>query len=357
MWDYYNSLDSIIREEIGAGQKIVIYSLGRVGLLAKKILRERYGYNGIVVDDDLAVYNNEIISLKEYQRVDNSFNTIILCVPNLKQNRIRLSMLKEMKIEAKIRNILDVLIIQCPDKKEYFVQIKQLCQVKEAIGFELVRVGQYWDGGYIMLNDFIGKKFAYSFGIGDDVSWDEWIANRYLDVFCYDYTIGHLPKENNRLHFKRMGISGTDCVDKGLLTLKTILKENGHENEKKMILKMDVEGAEWDIINALSSELICKFSQITLELHNITDIENRDSIVGVLEKLNKTHQPIWIHANNSGGAEQADEIIIPNLLEITYANRDEYSFKPVAYKCPLAIDMPNITHFPDLELIGWGEIR
>lgn len=356
MWDYYNALDSLIREEIENGQEIVICSLGRVGLKAKHILNERYGYNGKIIDDDLARYNHEIINLEQYKKVDSSSVTIILCIPNPELNRRKMEQLKRFEIKARIRNILDVVVIQSPEKKNYFAQIKQLCKVKEAIGYELVRVGQHWDGGYIMLNDFVDSNIAYSFGIGDDVSWDEWIASQNIDVFCYDYTIGYLPKENSRLHFKRIGISDSDCVSNDFLTLETIININKHAMESQMILKMDVEGAEWDIFETVSSEVLSKFSQMTFEFHYITDVENSEKVLAALEKINRTHQAIWIHANNSGGAEQAEEIVMPNLLEITYVNKEKYSFRPIEYKCPLDIDMPNIAHFPDLELTGWGYI-
>ena len=62
----------------------------------------------------------------------------------------------------------------------------------EGVGY--VRVGGDNDGGYVMLDDFKRKiEAAYSFGIGSDVSWDEAMACRGIDVFMYDHTIEELP--------------------------------------------------------------------------------------------------------------------------------------------------------------------
>ena len=56
-------------------------------------------------------------------------------------------------------------------------------------GFDLVRTGKHYDGGYIMLDDFHAGDIAYSFGICDDVSWDKDMASRGYDIFMYDHTI------------------------------------------------------------------------------------------------------------------------------------------------------------------------
>jgi hypothetical protein len=47
-----------------------------------------------------------------------------------------------------------------------------------------VRVGKDYDGGYVMLDNFQREMVdaAYSFGISDDVSWDEYIAKSGIEV-------------------------------------------------------------------------------------------------------------------------------------------------------------------------------
>lgn len=253
-------------------------------------------------------------------------------------------------------NISEYSVIQCPEKEEYFELIKKLCAVKRTVGYELVRAGQKYDGGYIMLNDFRNSDIAYSFGIECDVSWDEWIARRGINVYCYDHTIEQLPKRNRRLHFNKIGIAGNDCKENNLLSMETILKKDQHEKKKGIILKMDVEGAEWDFIHSVSFDVLKQFSQIIFELHEITNINNKEFIINALQKINKTHQAIWIHANNGGGVEKAGEILMPRVIEVTYANRNRYVFEPTEYNCPLPIDRPNVKAYKEIELKGWGSI-
>lgn len=355
--DFYYILDNLIREEIDKNQKIAIYPLGKIGLQAKEILTNRYGCTGIIIDNVLARYNCEIMDIGNFQELDDSDITIILCASDPTLNKKMMEDLKKRKIKACIRNVLEVPCIVCPEKEEYFLLIQKLCQVKKVVGHELVRVGASGDGGYIMLNDFKDVSIAYSFGIGRDVSWDEWIAQEEVSVYCYDHTIEKLPVKNDRLIFNKIGISGEDYIEKGLLSMTSILCKNGHEREQGLILKMDVEGAEWEFINSTSPEILNHFSQMTFELHDLNNINNKLMVIAALEKLNKTHQAVWIHANNNGVTERAGKIVMPSLLEITYVNKEQYAFIPTTYNCPINIDAPNVESFLEVELNNWGSLE
>lgn len=355
MRDFYFIISSLIKEELDKKQIIALYPLGKIGLQARDILVNRYGKHGIIVDNHMASYNDEVIDTDQYMELDSPHITIILCASDPYLNRDLLKGLEDKKVKARIRNILEVPLIQYPEKEEYFRRIKALCRVKKAAGFGLIRIGQEYDGGYIMVNDFRNVVFAYSFGIGSDVSWDEGMAEQGVEVYCYDHTIEKLPKENRRLHFYKTGIAGADCISEGLLSMESIIHRNAHEKENRLVLKMDVEGAEWDFLNSVSSDILNQFSQMTFELHGVTDTGNSRQVIAALEKMNRTHQAVWVHANNAaGGAEQAGDIVMPGLLEITYVNRQQYRFLPVEYHCPLDIDMPNIVDYCDIELYGWG---
>lgn len=347
MVEYYNILDKIIREELDKGQTIAIYPLGKAGLEAKHILNNRYGRKGILVDNKMAFYNSEVIDINEFCIQDRSDITIILCAADCNLNNDLTTEIKHMGIKARIRNLLE-------RKIRYFEKIKNLCKVAKAEGYHLTRVGESGDGAYIMLDDFEVCDTAYSFGIGGNISWDEWMAGQGLDVHCYDHTIERLPKSNNKLKFHKAGISGMDRIHKNLFSMETLLRGNSHMDKKGIILKMDVEGAEWDFINSASSDVLRQFSQITLELHGLADEANEGKIIPALEKMNMTHQAVWVHGNNSGGEQRAGDVVIPRLLEITYADRARYTFGPVEYNCPLDIDEPNIAGFPDIELRNWG---
>ena len=182
--------------------------------------------------------------------------------------------------------------------KGYYRELQDLLHIAKVEGIDLVRIGREYDGGYIMLNDFHDGGIAYSFGISNDVSWDKDMASRGYDVFMYDHTIDELPEQNPHFHWSKLGIADGETHDDRLKTIDELIKQNHHEDKRNMILKMDVEGAEWGFLSQVDSETLSQFSQITLEFHNV--INNRDTkqVLEALRKLNITHQLIHVHANN-----------------------------------------------------------
>lgn len=350
--DYFYILDKIIREEIDKGKEIAIYPFGKIAMRAKEILEQRYGRKAILIDNNLAKYNSTIITKDTFLKNYNDKNiSIIICSSNVQVNKMLIDGVKDFA--GTVRNIKEPPVINTPEKEEFFMRIKELCKVKAVKGFDLIRIGGMHDGGYVMLDDFRNKHVAYSFGIGNDISWDKDIANEGVQVYCYDPTIAGLPEKHKGLEFHKIGITGIDDKEQNLYSMETILCKNSHIKNKHMILKMDVEGAEWDFLKETSSDILDKFSQMTFELHGMTNIENKKIILEVLKKIQKTHTPIWIHANNGNGSEVAGEYQIPILLEITYVNKEEYELEDIEYNCPICLDSPNIDGLYEIELRNW----
>jgi hypothetical protein len=227
---------------------------------------------------------------------------------------------------------------------------------KDGVGKNLMRMGRNYDGGYIMVDDFGKCEAAYSFGIADDVSWDLDVAKRGIDVFLYDHTIETLPIQDKRFHFFRTGICGTSGEGKNLKTLQEILTENGHIASKNLILKIDVEGAEWNAFEKTSSEIIDNFAQIAVEFHSVNKVDDKDKwdqMLHVFEKLNSTHQVVHVHANNFGSFDIIGGIPFPNTWEVTYLRRRGNEFTKSEKCYPVKnLDMPNNPEAADF-LLGF----
>ena len=69
-----------------------------------------------------------------------------------------------------------------------------------------------------------------------------------------------------------------------------------------MILKMDVEGAEWEILSCINENILARFDQIVLEYHELlaADKEKEKLIFSALSKINSKHKLIHLHGNNMG---------------------------------------------------------
>jgi len=133
-------------------------------------------------------------------------------------------------------------------------------------GKKRVLIGDKKDGSYIMLDDFDNIKIAYSFGIYKLIQFDKALADKGIDVYMYDHTINNLPYENSRFHWKKIGIGGNSQRSNNIKTLEEMIKENGHTTEKNMILKIDVEYAEWDSLNEVSENILKQFKYTLLSI-------------------------------------------------------------------------------------------
>ena len=70
----------------------------------------------------------------------------------------------------------------------------------KVIGLNKIRIGKNGDGGYILLEDLKQIKIAYSFGIGAEISFEKYLAEKNIDIFMYDHTIKKLPVQNSKFH-------------------------------------------------------------------------------------------------------------------------------------------------------------
>ena len=99
------------------------------------------------------------------------------------------------------------------------------------------------------------------------IQFDQALAKRGIDVYMYDHTINSLPLNNTKFHWSKIGICGSQNRTQNLKTLEDLIKINGHTSEKNMILKIDVEGWEWDSLNELSEDVLRQFKYIVIEYH------------------------------------------------------------------------------------------
>lgn len=238
---------------------------------------------------------------------------------------------------------------------DYYGELQDLLHIAGVEGSEFVRIGRENDGGYILLNDFAPGGIAYSFGISQDVSWDKDMASRGYDVFMYDHTIDGLPEENARFHWSKLGIADGVSHDERLKTLEELLAMNHHENERDMILKMDVEGAEWGFLESVKPEILTQFSQIAFEFHGMNSPQLSGRILSVLRKINTTHQLVHLHRMNIGYYVCRGGKIFCNQIEVLYAKRGKYKFiQDYEAALPLNVDSPTNNDIPDLEPCLWN---
>jgi FkbM family methyltransferase len=155
-------------------------------------------------------------------------------------------------------------------------------------------------GGFYVVPEKISKdSIVYSFGIGEDVSFDlDIIKNHECHVFAYDPTpksIEWISRQDlpGKFHFLPFGLSHqdgesvfylpknkahvsgslslTDNIDAKekisipVFRLKTLMEKNSHDHIN--VLKMDIEGAEYEVLeDIIHSGVVVE--QILVEFHH-----------------------------------------------------------------------------------------
>ena len=242
----------------------------------------------------------------------------------------------------------------------YYKELRNLLRIKKINDCDFIRMGNTNDGGYIMLDWIYKNGIAYSFGINDDVSWDLSMATCDYDVFMYDHTIPALPQENIHFHFFREGIAGktSQPTNMPMDTLENFIIRNQHMTNRNMILKMDVEGAEWDVLDSVSTNIMEQFDQVIIELHKLCTSVSWDDMAQIirgLENINKTHTLVHLHGNNTGIAVKTDVGYFPDTMEATYARTSSHDFsEDDDILLPISLDAPNSSGHAEIPLGYWN---
>jgi hypothetical protein len=223
-----------------------------------------------------------------------------------------------------------------------------------------MRLGPAHDGGYILLAEpcSMATEF-YSFGVGNDVGFELDYVSRFPlnTVHLFDPTIDHLPQEHRNFRFQKRGIGmGND-------PLTAVVPD--------AILKMDVEGHEWQAFATMPRSTLKTFSQMVIEFH-ILHVEPRAGLtpyfhglyasftdtvnVGVFEayrdvmrKISEFFYCYHLHANNSLPLVTVDGVRFPPLLEMSFIRHDLASqMQPTTKTFPVpGLDAPNKTDRSD----------
>ncbi|XP_076358926.1 putative methyltransferase-like protein 24 [Tachypleus tridentatus] len=164
--------------------------------------------------------------------------------------------------------------------KTYIRHPSTLCESALSVGGVPLQEDQIDGDKVICLTPGPGLRpncTVYSFGINDEWSFDKEMERFGCQVFAFDPSMKvrkHQYSQN--IWFYRFGIAGENSdsfhiKDKStwkLRTLRTIMKMLRHENQVIDVLKMDVEGAEWDALEEmLEYDVLQRVYHLCVEIH------------------------------------------------------------------------------------------
>ena len=241
--------------------------------------------------------------------------------------------------------------------------------------YNLIRVGPRKDGGYIIDKRVIRRsKTVITCGLNDDWEFEKNYLkmNPESKIIAYDHTV------NKKFWKKRFKKDFIALISLKKITINKILdvfkyidykfffKRNIHiskkvvlnkknvneisikeilDKKKNVILKIDIEGDEYKILNVINKEQ-SKINLLLMEFHNIS--KNMQKIKNFLNK--SKFKIIHLHGNNYGGVDKFNN---PNVIEVTLINSKKFKInkKKSTQKYPiLGLDFKNLKRREDIKL-------
>ena len=244
----------------------------------------------------------------------------------------------------------------------------------------LVRLGANADGGYVVDSNTIENcNFLISFGLGSHWSFelDCLTKNKNLLIFVYDHSVSQWPyllgiwkylrrfltfrtpmeavqtriegyskfrkfinSDNVKLYNERIIYPPRESKD---IDLKKVFSRINNKSE--VILKSDIEGDEYKIIDQLT-EYSSRIKMLMIEFHWID--KNEKIFLDSVKKLKKFFEIIHIHGNNHDSKLKNG---LPITLEFTFLNKNLILNQKVEYIDDFPIkdlDYPNNPNQEDL---------
>ena len=172
---------------------------------------------------------------------------------------------------------------------------------------ELERFGEANDGGYLMCANLLGgAQSGYSYGISGYDKWGCDISTR-LDVpvhqyDCFDTTQPSCWFGETVFHAECVGDRTETRDGRPFDTIQKQFRRNG-DGSKRIVLKMDVEGAEWDSLLTAPDAALDQIDQMAVEFHWLEDEQfhwiQDENHLRVVERLKQFFAIAHIHFNNA----------------------------------------------------------
>ena len=170
----------------------------------------------------------------------------------------------------------------------------------------LERFGEDHDGGYLVCGNLLKDvKGAYSYGIS---GYDKWgcdastkLGVRLHQYDCFDTRQPSCPGGDTVFHAECIGDAAKTEEGRLFDTMQSQVAKNGDAG-KRLVVKMDVEGAEWDSLLHAPDATLNSIDQLAIEFHYI----NEERYVQTLQRLKQFFYVAHLHFNNWSCARGLD---------------------------------------------------
>lgn len=227
----------------------------------------------------------------------------------------------------------------------------------------LIRLGPPEDGGYVTPVDVLEDCSALmTYGVGHDERYEHaFHKHTGKPVWMFDHTIGRETgfDYGEGLNFVNEGLGlypEGNCNDHVTHWGKYINSGNGRALGR-VLLKVDIEGGEYSyFMNQSPKSLPRIVSGILLEVHWLGTESYRESFVEIMRNINKGFALCHVHGNNWGNLFEWEGYQVPDVMELTFINKDLLLTENRGEYPVLGLDLPNNPNKPDYLLPFLGKV-
>lgn len=218
---------------------------------------------------------------------------------------------------------------------------------------DLQRFGESNDGGYLLCANLLKEVQAgYSYGISGYDGWGCAIS-RQLKVSVHEYDCFDVRQpvcDGGALMFHAECVAGQQSKDAEGRVFDTPEAQIGRNGDggRHLVIKIDVEGAEWDVFLKTPQPVLDQIDQLAVEFHGVNTARARL----VLAKLKQTFYIANLHFNNYSCA--ANVRPFPAwAYEVLLVNK-RLGIVDIGKRVTLnAANAPNNPAVPDCQSVGW----
>jgi hypothetical protein len=216
--------------------------------------------------------------------------------------------------------------------------------------FDLTRLGQPRDGGYLIPDDLNGITACFSPGVDVKSSFEADLAARSIPCYLADASVDGPAAVHPLIHFQKKFLGVLE--DETTITLDKWVNENA-PGDGDLLLQMDIEGAEWPAMLNVSDAVLKRFRIIVLELHGMERLLDPfafDVIAATMNRLLTNFHVVHSHPNNHIPPHQGAGLTLPRDMEISFLRRDRAPATRYATAFPHPLDAACSPDRPDYPL-------
>ncbi len=170
----------------------------------------------------------------------------------------------------------------------------------------LERFGEPNDGGYLMCGNLLtAVESGYSYGIsgydkwGCDISSTLRVPVHQYD--CFNLTEPSCPGGKTVFHPECVAATAATIEGRPFDSIQNQFRKNG-DATKRIVLKIDVEGAEWDSLLSAPDDVLQRIDQMAVEFHWEMDSSRwiqQERYIRLVQRLKQFFEIAHIHFNNA----------------------------------------------------------